>query len=225
MVNYKNGKIYKLWSPEGDMIYIGSTCRGLAHRKAQHKDKPNTTSKILFDTYTDIRIELIEEYPCDNKEQLNRKEGEYIRTLDCVNRCVAGRTEKEWREDNKEHLEEYREENKEHHAEKNREYYQKNKGHVQEKHKEYRENNKGHLQEKQKEYCEKNKERIAEKKKEWWEENKERLAEKKKEYREKNKEHIAQQNREYREKNKEHIAQQNREYRERKRLEKVSIST
>jgi len=162
MVNYKNGKIYKLWSPEGDMIYIGSTCRGLAHRKAQHKDKPNTTSKILFDTYTDIRIELIEEYPCDNKEQLNRKEGEYIRTLDCVNRCVAGRTDKEYREENKEHItekkKEYYQENKERLVEKQKEYNQKNKEHIVEYRKEHYQENK----EKRKEYYEKNKERYTE---------------------------------------------------------------
>jgi hypothetical protein len=33
MPDYKNGKIYKLWSPEGDDIYIGSTVNSLAKRK------------------------------------------------------------------------------------------------------------------------------------------------------------------------------------------------
>jgi hypothetical protein len=30
MPDYNNGKIYKLWSPEGDDIYIGSTVQSLA---------------------------------------------------------------------------------------------------------------------------------------------------------------------------------------------------
>ena len=154
MVNYKNGKIYKLWSPEGDMIYIGSTCRELARRKAGHKGNPSATSKILFDTYTDIRIELIEEYPCDNKEQLNRKEGEYIRTLECVNKIVAGRTIKEYREDNKEHKKDYYQKNKERVAEKQKEYYERNKEHLAEYQKEYNERNKEHLVEKKREYRE-----------------------------------------------------------------------
>jgi hypothetical protein len=62
----------------------------------------NITSKILFEKYDDVRIELIEEFPCENKMELNKREGHYIRTLECVNKLVAGRTKKEWREDNKE---------------------------------------------------------------------------------------------------------------------------
>mgnify|MGYP003638483851 CR=1 FL=1 len=111
MPDYKNGKIYKLWSPEGDDIYIGSTTQDLARRKAKHKtDKSKST--ILYEKYTDIRIELLEEYPCDNIEQLNKKEGEYIRNNNCVNRCIAGRTNKEqtkaWRENNKEKIKEHK---------------------------------------------------------------------------------------------------------------------
>jgi Zn ribbon nucleic-acid-binding protein len=93
MPDYKNGKIYKLWSPEGDEIYIGSTIQPLYARLSAHKTKgPTCSSKILFEKYDDVRIELIECVPCDNKEQLTKKEGEYIRKLDCVNRNIAGRT-------------------------------------------------------------------------------------------------------------------------------------
>jgi hypothetical protein len=117
MPDYKNGKIYKIWSPQGDDIYIGSTIQPLYARLYAHKEKMNTcNSKILFEKYDDVRIELLECCPCDNKEQLNKKEGEYIRKLDCVNRRIAGRTIKEWHEDNKEHkkqTKEYRKNNKE----------------------------------------------------------------------------------------------------------------
>ena len=52
-------------------------------------------------------MELYEEYPCDNVEQLRRREGEIIRELKPVlNKQIAGRTEKEWREDNKEYCKE-----------------------------------------------------------------------------------------------------------------------
>ena len=96
MPDYKNGKIYKLWSPEGDDIYIGSTTQDLSRRKAKHKHQNDVCkSTILYEKYTDVRIELLEECPCDNREQLVKKEGEYIRNNNCVNKCIAGRTNKE----------------------------------------------------------------------------------------------------------------------------------
>ena len=75
------------------------------------------SSKILFEKYDDVRIELIEEYPCENKMVLERREGEHIRNNNCINKMVSGRTQKEWREDNKDKLQEickeYYENNKE----------------------------------------------------------------------------------------------------------------
>ena len=41
-------------------------------------------------------IELVEECPCDNIEQLNRKEGEWIRKLGTLNSKVQGRTMAEY---------------------------------------------------------------------------------------------------------------------------------
>ena len=108
MPDFKNGKIYKLWSPEGDDIYIGSTTQTLSRRKGKHKTIYNSnksySSKILFEKYNDVRIELIEEFPCDNKQQLNAREGHYIRTLNCVNKQIPGRTRKEYLENNKEEI-------------------------------------------------------------------------------------------------------------------------
>jgi hypothetical protein len=34
--------------------------------------------------------------------ELERREGEHIRNNNCINKMVSGRTQKEWREDNKE---------------------------------------------------------------------------------------------------------------------------
>ena len=135
MPYYSKGKIYKLWSPQGEEIYIGSTIQSLAVRKAEHK-RLDCSSKILFEKYDDVRIELIEEYPCKNKMELNRREGEHIRNNDCVNKLIAGRTKKEYREDNKENilekLKEWRENNKDY----NLNYYTENKEKIAEKHKE-----------------------------------------------------------------------------------------
>ena len=102
MPDYQKGKIYKLWSPQGNEIYIGSTVNSLAKRLGQHKTDSRCNSKYLFENYDVVKIELIEEYPCNNKMELGRKEGEHIRNNTCLNRCIAGRTDKEYYEDNKE---------------------------------------------------------------------------------------------------------------------------
>lgn len=58
--------------------------------------------------YDDVCIELIEEFPCNSKVELLKREGEIIKqTPNCVNRCVAGRTKKEWDEANREHVRQY----------------------------------------------------------------------------------------------------------------------
>ena len=144
MLDYSNGKIYKLWSPQGDDIYIGSTTQSLAKRKQKHKTINKCSAKILFEKYDDVRIELIEEYPCKNKMELNRREGEHIRNNNCVNKFIAGRTYKEWVEDNKEHRLEYQKLY-------NKEYSKNNKEKLLEYHKEYRENNKEKILEKMRE--------------------------------------------------------------------------
>lgn len=129
MPNYKNGKIYAIRSYQTDEIYIGSTIQALKERLRCHKKdlKRKTCSSKLILQYEDAYIELIEECPCDNKEQLLRKEGEHIRATNCVNKKIAGRTDKEYQQENKEkrreYVKKYREENKEQYLQsKKREY-------------------------------------------------------------------------------------------------------
>jgi len=51
----------------------------------------------------DAYIELIEAYPCNNKEELCKREGEVMRaTENTVNKQLAGRTQKQYNKDNKE---------------------------------------------------------------------------------------------------------------------------
>ena len=176
MPDYQKGKIYKLWSPQGtdEEVYYGSTCNDLRFRKYGHKRKDNfCSSNILFEKYDDVRIELVEDCPCNNKADLNKKEGEYIRENNCLNKNIAGRTDKEYYKDNKEKKKEQK-----------REYYENNK----EKTKEYYDNNKEQILEKQKEYALKNREKINEQHREYNKKNKEKLADYQREYRRKKKE-------------------------------------
>ena len=72
----------------------------------QHKSRKNAggcSSKIILQ-YPDVYIELIELFPCNSKEELNKKEGEHIRTNNCVNKLIAGRTDFEYRKENKEQI-------------------------------------------------------------------------------------------------------------------------
>jgi len=128
MPDYSKGKIYKLWSPElpEDMIYIGSTVNELYKRLCQHKKPSNkSSSSYIFFSANNVKIELIENYPCKDKNELTRREGEWIRKLKCINKVVAGRTKEEWCEDNKELL-----------VQKSKEYYNKNSDKIKEQHKE-----------------------------------------------------------------------------------------
>jgi hypothetical protein len=123
-----------------------------------------TSYEIL--KYDDCYIELICECPCETKEQLNKKEGETIRAMNCANKVIPCRTDREYYQDNREHLleqkREYAIENKEEIAEYQRNYainhkqerkeylanyYQLNKEEHSKKAKEYRENNREKLKE------------------------------------------------------------------------------
>jgi len=110
-MGYENGKIYAIRSHQTDDIYIGSTTQPLYKRfsshKANFKDKSYryvSVNELL--KYDDVYIELLQGYCCDNKMELLKREGEFIRSMDCVNKRVAGRTHKEHYEDNKDKIKE-----------------------------------------------------------------------------------------------------------------------
>ena len=80
------------------------------------------------------KIELVEACPCSNIEELRKREGHYIKNEKCVNLFVAGRSRKEWQEENKEHfrglLKQWEERNKEKRQNREKEYYTENKEHI-----------------------------------------------------------------------------------------------
>ena len=176
VVNYQNGKIYSIRTHQTDIGYIGSTTQELSMRMAGHRrnyrshlrGKGDGSSSIEILKYEDSYIELIQKFPCVDKSELHRKEGEIIRLTDnAVNKRVAGRNIKEYRFDNKEviaaGMKKYQEANKEVISEKKKEYYKSNKEVINEKRKEYREANKEAILEKKKEYYKANRDKINEK--------------------------------------------------------------
>ena len=80
MVNYNNGKIYKIVCDVSDFIYIGSTCQPLCRRWIEHKSRIKKNYKRKFYEYArTIGIEyfhiiLIKYYPYNNKEKLLQEE-------------------------------------------------------------------------------------------------------------------------------------------------------
>jgi hypothetical protein len=180
MDRYKNGKIYKIVDNSTGEIYIGSTCEPtLAHRLSKHKAcyKRYLTGAGCFITSYNIlqnnnySIVLLEDFPCERKDQLLARERFYIENNKCVNKFVPTRTHKEYQEQNKDKIKEYQ-----------KEWYEQNKDKIKDKQKEYQEQNKDKIKEYQKEWYEQNKD----KQKEYQEQNKEKI----KEYREQNKEKI-----------------------------------
>jgi hypothetical protein len=102
MPDYQTSKIYRIVCNETGEQYIGSTTQTLAQRLAQHKCKTsNCKSKKIIERMN-YEIVLIEEYPCENKEQLGRRERYFIETMDCVNKYIPTRTTREWRKANPE---------------------------------------------------------------------------------------------------------------------------
>ena len=152
MVNYANSKVYKIWSTQGDKIYVGSTTKQyLSQRMDKHRsdykrwknDKTHLiTSFKLFEEYglDNCFIELLEAKEFKSKDELAQLEGKYIRELECVNRCKSGRTRKEQRQI----------------------YYEDNKELISEQKKKYNEINKEKISQQRKQFTLDNKERLLE---------------------------------------------------------------
>lgn len=126
---YKRGMIYTIRNIKDDtMIYVGSTINNLSRRFYNHKIDYKTgrsLSLYLFidnNNWIDWYIELYEQYPCNNKKELERREGEVIREIGTINKNIAGRTHKEWREINKNEI-----------NAKTKKYYENNKDMINEK--------------------------------------------------------------------------------------------
>ena len=106
MNKFERGKIYTIRSHKTPLIYVGSTTdKYLSNRMANHRysyklyknGKYNYVASFdILELDRDCYIELYEYYPCESQLELRRREGEVIRLLDCVNKCIAGRTKKDY---------------------------------------------------------------------------------------------------------------------------------
>jgi len=151
MPNYSNGKIYKLQCEDG-YFYIGSTIQVLSQRLGTHKKQCKTETSRIYQHINEIgwdkvRIVLIENVCCNNREELVKKEDEYIRQnrddAFCLNMRVAFQTEEQKRDYQIEKARRRWDENKENmkkvNAEYYKTYYQQNKEKIKERSKKYRE--------------------------------------------------------------------------------------
>jgi len=135
-INYNKAYIYKLWSLQTEDIYIGSSTTDKRLRLSLHKSHYRqflkgkkkyclTSSNIV--KYPDCKIEIIEKFPCNNRAELEKREGEIQRATDCCNKNIAGRSNKEYYIDNREKYKEYYKEYYDDNKEKFKEYYNDNR--------------------------------------------------------------------------------------------------
>ena len=166
MPDYQQGKIYKLWSPSTNLVYYGSTVQSLSQRLGKHiysykKYNEDNTKKYLSSFLVleceDYKIELVEEYPCNNNQQLLRKEGEYQKNNICINKNINYTTINKC-DEAKTHYEQ----NKEEIIKRVKEYQKKNADKIKERVKKYYENNPDKQKEKFKKYREANADKIKE---------------------------------------------------------------
>ena len=87
MVNYSNGKIYKLINNVDNEIYVGSTVVPLSKRKGSHVEKSRRFplrkiyKHLLKIGWNNISIILVESYSCKNKDELTAREQHWIEIL------------------------------------------------------------------------------------------------------------------------------------------------
>ena len=150
---YHQGKIYKIVCNITGLCYVGSTTyTKLSQRLSCHrtsfkywKNNQNGTTcssfKVLENENYDII--LIENCACENVDELRKRERYFIETTECVNLIVPTQTRKEYREKNKDKIQEYNHKYKEEHhdtlLEKAKAYREKNPDKIQA-------NNKKHIE-------------------------------------------------------------------------------
>jgi hypothetical protein len=153
MPNYQNGKCYKI-EVDGE-CYVGSTCQKLCKRMCGHRHNCKTRNKdwnyLLYDAidkrggWDNVAITLLEDFPCDTKEQLHARERYWFNIVQpTLNRKIPTRSQSEYTRDTKQKKQQYdkeyrsnpqykikrkqkRLENVEHYRKKENNYYKKNK--------------------------------------------------------------------------------------------------
>ena len=188
--------IYKLIKKDAindDMVYIGST-RDIKYRMRKHKARCYNINNNCYNlkVYKYIRdnggwdewkYEIVDEVEVALRNDAARYEGEYIIKYDAINKLndiVAGRTPKEYREQNKEQLSQY---NKQY----NKQYHEQNREQILQKQKQYYQQNREQILQRQKQYNEQNREQILQRQKQYvkqyYQQNKDAINERRRENR------------------------------------------
>jgi len=87
--DFKNAKIYKIYKDINDVIYVGSTCDILSKCMSKCRVKSKSRVNWSYDkfymmiriSYINGKIELIENFPCNNADELICKKNEVIDKL------------------------------------------------------------------------------------------------------------------------------------------------
>jgi len=150
MPDYSKGKIYTIrCHSDHSLIYVGATIQSLSvrlgeHKRANHDGKMTSISKYINNpenntSWDDWYTELYEMFPCDNKMELAKREGEVIREIATINKNGYYIDRKEW-------LKSYNETHKDIIKEKKKAYREAHKDDIREKDKVYREKKKNSAQ-------------------------------------------------------------------------------
>ena len=213
MADYTKGKIYRLVCNTTGQQYIGSTTQSLSQRLGGHKKdykcfltgkKTNQVSSFSILSENNCEMILIEDFPCENKNLLERRERYFIETMKCVNKVKPARTKEEL----KEYDQKYRQKNQEKIKEQVQKYNQEHKEEIKEYIQKYQQEHKEKIKEYQQKYEQEHKEEIKEQKQKYRQEHKEESQK----YYQEHKEEMKEQRQKYHQENKVEINERNQKY-------------
>ena len=178
MPDYANGKVYSIRSYNTDDVYYGSTVSSLTKRLSQHKrgyirwQATGTNYITSFEVmkYDDAYIELVENYACDCRGALEKREGQIIRSNnDEVNKNIVGRTGKQYYNDNCKQIsaqkKQYYNDHNEQIKSQSKQYYKNNSKQISTRMDQYRRDNSKQIGAQTKQYRKDNSEHISAQKK------------------------------------------------------------
>ena len=168
MPDYQQGKIYKLVCNTTGLVYVGSTtekrlCSRLSGHVGHFKNYEKGGNSKYCSSFEIIKngnyeIILLENFPCNNSDELHQKERFYKENNDCVNRNNPIRTTQDKKIHNKKFIEDNREYVRKWHSEN----YLRNKEHIDIKNKQWQEENKDRRNEYVREWRVKNNDKVKE---------------------------------------------------------------
>ena len=197
--DFSKGKIYCIRNTQTDDTYIGSTVQPLSKRMDKHRRTIDSIQSLNAKVYQRMRelgkdcfyIELLEDHPCENVEQLRKREGELIRQhRPSLNMRIECRTD----EEKNDYQEKYKETHKERKKETDKAYSEKNQDKIRERKQTYYQENKEREKERVSKYKNENADKIKAYKDKYNKEHSEERREYDKKRYEEQKEQIKEQN-------------------------------